>query len=74
MLSQAPIDAKRAAKELCNINPGFIQIILRHLADRYAVETLIGDTSDETLRRVYRRDGKLEVIRDLEDLFFPHGV
>lgn len=69
-----PIDAKRAAKELCNVNADFVQIILKHFTERYAVETLIGDTSDETLKKVYRRDGKLEVMRDLQDLFFPHGV
>lgn len=74
MYPNTPIDARGAAKELCNVNAEFVQVILKHLAERYAVEPLIGETSDETLKRVYRRDGKLEVVDYLNELFFPRGV
>ena len=56
------------------MNADFVQIILSHLMERYAQEPLIGATTDETLRRVYRRDGKLEAMQDLKSLFFPTGV
>jgi len=70
MYPKTLITPKQAAKELCNINAEFVAIILKDFIDRYAQEPLIGDTSDETLRKVYRRDGKLEAMRDLQDLFF----
>jgi len=68
-----PVSARDAARELTNVNSRFVSAILEHLYERYAQEPLIGETSDETLRRVYRRDGKLEVVNYLKDLFYPKG-
>ena len=57
-------------KGLAQSYPQVFEALLSFYEQRYLAEPVIGDNSDETLRRVYRRDGKLEVIRDIKDAFF----
>ena len=74
MYSNRVFSPKQAAKELTNLNTEFVSIIIQHLAEQYAAEPLIGETTDETLVRTYRNDGKKMVVNDLKDLFFPKGL
>lgn len=57
-------------KSLANNYPQVFEALLAFYEQRYLAEAVIGDNSDETIRRAYRRDGKLEVIRDFRDAFF----
>jgi len=74
MAFNLPVNAKEAARAIVQLKPEFVVTILKELQEVYSLEPLIGQTTDDTLKKVYRRDGKLEVIEDLKKLFFPNGL
>ena len=74
MYTKLPSTPAQAAKEIAKLHPEMLDMIISHLLDRFGDIPLIGETTDETLQKVYTRHGALQVIKELKALFFPQGL
>ncbi len=60
---QAPFD--KQVKDFVASNPAPFDQLLTYLDNQYVSYGLIGDTNDETLRKVYKLAGLREALQDV---------
>ena len=61
---------EKLLKDLARMQPGAIEDGLRHLEGKYNEDGLTGIDEFDTLRKVFVREGRMNAIKDIHDLFF----